>query len=120
MTCHPCSIGKRCDDIAGQCNTLTPKRAFWVVTGSRVFSLTCLLGSLRPELMATLFQPNPRSEEISGSRTGRDFRRMIEDLTIRDINLEMEVKETILVEGTTEIGVRVKILVEAIKGKGDD
>ncbi|GFX14915.1 ATP-dependent DNA helicase [Trichonephila clavipes] len=29
------------------------------VTGSRVFSLTCPLG---PELMATLFQPNPRSE----------------------------------------------------------
>ncbi|GFW92752.1 hypothetical protein TNCV_1735451 [Trichonephila clavipes] len=32
------------------------------VTGSRVFSLTCPLGSLGPELMATLFQPNPRSE----------------------------------------------------------
>ncbi|GFV20062.1 uncharacterized protein TNCV_4193611 [Trichonephila clavipes] len=29
-------------------------------------------------------------------------------------------KMTILVEGTTEIGVRVKILVEAIEGKGDD
>ncbi|GFW51421.1 hypothetical protein TNCV_4603711 [Trichonephila clavipes] len=33
-----------------------------LVTGSRVFSLTCPLGSLGPELMATLFQPNPRSE----------------------------------------------------------
>ncbi|GFT08543.1 hypothetical protein TNCV_5024411 [Trichonephila clavipes] len=33
-----------------------------VVKGSRVFSLTCPLGSLRPELMAALFQPNPRSE----------------------------------------------------------
>ncbi|GFW45171.1 hypothetical protein TNCV_716731 [Trichonephila clavipes] len=33
-----------------------------IVTGSRVFSLTCPLGSLRPELMATLFQPNLRSE----------------------------------------------------------
>ncbi|GFW63098.1 hypothetical protein TNCV_4454461 [Trichonephila clavipes] len=32
------------------------------VTGSRVFSLACPLGSLGPELMATLFQPNPRSE----------------------------------------------------------
>ncbi|GFV24021.1 DUF4817 domain-containing protein [Trichonephila clavipes] len=33
-----------------------------VMTGSRVFSLTRPLGSLGPELMATLFQPNPRSE----------------------------------------------------------
>ncbi|GFV67509.1 hypothetical protein TNCV_4621891 [Trichonephila clavipes] len=33
-----------------------------LVTGSRVFSLICPLGSLRPELVATLFQPNPRSE----------------------------------------------------------
>ncbi|GFU42344.1 hypothetical protein TNCV_4554961 [Trichonephila clavipes] len=32
------------------------------VTVSRVFSLTCPLGSLGPELMATLFQPKPRSE----------------------------------------------------------
>ncbi|GFV81636.1 hypothetical protein TNCV_1702931 [Trichonephila clavipes] len=32
------------------------------VTGSRVFSLTCLLRSLRPELTATLFHSNPRSE----------------------------------------------------------
>ncbi|GFW49930.1 hypothetical protein TNCV_2315121 [Trichonephila clavipes] len=32
------------------------------VTGSRAFSLTCPLDSLGPELMATLFQPNPRSE----------------------------------------------------------
>ncbi|GFX62649.1 hypothetical protein TNCV_4868091 [Trichonephila clavipes] len=31
----------------------------YIVTGSRVFSLTCPLG---PELKATLFQPNPRSE----------------------------------------------------------
>ncbi|GFW88618.1 uncharacterized protein TNCV_828871 [Trichonephila clavipes] len=59
-------------------------------------------------------------KEISGSRAGIDFRRMIEDLTIGDINLEMEFKKTILVEGTTEIAVRVKILVEAIEGKGDD
>ncbi|GFX36530.1 hypothetical protein TNCV_2031111 [Trichonephila clavipes] len=35
---------------------------FILVTGSRVFSLTCPLGSLGPELMPTLFQPNPRSE----------------------------------------------------------
>ncbi|GFY10698.1 uncharacterized protein TNCV_2195191 [Trichonephila clavipes] len=41
-------------------------------------------------------------KEISGSRAGRDFRRMIKDLTIGDINLETEVKKTILVEGTTE------------------
>ncbi|GFW35654.1 uncharacterized protein TNCV_4435051 [Trichonephila clavipes] len=59
-------------------------------------------------------------KEISSSRAGTDFRRMIEDLTIGDINLETEVKKTILVEETTEIGVRVKILVEAIEGKGDD
>ncbi|GFX74809.1 uncharacterized protein TNCV_636361 [Trichonephila clavipes] len=59
-------------------------------------------------------------EEISGSTAGIDFRRMIEDLTIGDTNLEMGVKKTILVEGTTEIGVRVRILVEAIGGKGDD
>ncbi|GFX87638.1 uncharacterized protein TNCV_2465311 [Trichonephila clavipes] len=55
--------------------------------------------------------------EISGSRAGIDFRRMIEDLTIGDINLETEVKKTIFVDGTTEIGVRVKILVEVIEGK---
>ncbi|GFX54066.1 uncharacterized protein TNCV_2337021 [Trichonephila clavipes] len=41
--------------------------------------------------------------EISGSTARIDFRRMIEDLTIGDINLETEVKKTILVEGTTEI-----------------
>ncbi|GFW16754.1 uncharacterized protein TNCV_1639901 [Trichonephila clavipes] len=59
-------------------------------------------------------------KEISGSRAGIGFKMMIEDLTIGDINLEIEVKMTILVEGTTEIRVRVKILVEAIEGKGDD
>ncbi|GFU71622.1 hypothetical protein TNCV_3035621 [Trichonephila clavipes] len=32
-----------------------------IVTGSRVFSSACPLGSLGPELTATLFQPNPRS-----------------------------------------------------------
>ncbi|GFV86802.1 hypothetical protein TNCV_3965321 [Trichonephila clavipes] len=40
-------------------------------------------------------------KEISGSREGIG-------LTIGDINLEIEVKMTILVEGTKEIGVRVK------------
>ncbi|GFX65802.1 hypothetical protein TNCV_2043351 [Trichonephila clavipes] len=59
-------------------------------------------------------------KEISGSRAGIDFRRMIEDLTIGDTRVEMEVQRMILVEGTTEIGVRVKILVKAIEGKGDD
>ncbi|GFT13341.1 uncharacterized protein TNCV_1550951 [Trichonephila clavipes] len=59
-------------------------------------------------------------KKISDSRAGIDFRRMIEDLMIEDINLEMEIKMMILVEGTTEIGVRVKILVYAIEGKGDD
>ncbi|GFV20144.1 uncharacterized protein TNCV_4194421 [Trichonephila clavipes] len=39
-------------------------------------------------------------KEISGSRAGIDFRRIIEDLTTGDINLEMETKKTILVEGT--------------------
>ncbi|GFV83804.1 hypothetical protein TNCV_2555901 [Trichonephila clavipes] len=39
--------------------TTPPSR---LVTGSHVFSLTCPLGSLGPEIMATLFQPNPRSE----------------------------------------------------------
>ncbi|GFS53302.1 hypothetical protein TNCV_3845071 [Trichonephila clavipes] len=53
-------------------------------------------------------------KEISGSRAGIDFRRMIEDLTIG------ELKKTIIVQGTTETGVRVKILVDAIGGKGDD
>ncbi|PRD18012.1 UNVERIFIED_CONTAM: hypothetical protein NCL1_62324, partial [Trichonephila clavipes] len=42
-------------------------------------------------------------KEISGSTAGKNFRRMIEDLTIGDINLEMEVKKTILVELTAEI-----------------
>ncbi|GFY28190.1 uncharacterized protein TNCV_4395241 [Trichonephila clavipes] len=59
-------------------------------------------------------------KEISGSTTGIDFRRMIEDLTIGDTNLEMGVKNIILLEGTAEIEVRVRILVEAIRGKGDD
>ncbi|GFX60041.1 uncharacterized protein TNCV_4557221 [Trichonephila clavipes] len=59
-------------------------------------------------------------KEISGSRAGIGFKTMIEDLTIGDINLEIEVKRTILVEGTKEIGVRVKILIEAIQDKWDD
>ncbi|GFT05064.1 uncharacterized protein TNCV_531161 [Trichonephila clavipes] len=54
-------------------------------------------------------------KEISGSRAGIGFKTMIEDLTIEDINLEIEVKMTILVESTKEIGVRVKNLIEAIK-----
>ncbi|GFY01136.1 uncharacterized protein TNCV_5076031 [Trichonephila clavipes] len=48
------------------------------------------------------------------------FKTLIADLTIGDINLEIEVKMTILVEGTKEIGVRVKILVEAVENKWDD
>ncbi|GFT19615.1 hypothetical protein TNCV_2534901 [Trichonephila clavipes] len=59
-------------------------------------------------------------KEISGSRAGIGFKTMIADLTIRDINLEIEVKMTILVEGTKEIGVRVKILFEAVESKWDD
>ncbi|GFU35742.1 uncharacterized protein TNCV_1204121 [Trichonephila clavipes] len=59
-------------------------------------------------------------KEISGSRAGIGFKTMIEDLTIEDINLEIEIKMTILVEGTTEIGVRMKILVKAIEDKWDD
>ncbi|GFV33478.1 uncharacterized protein TNCV_318041 [Trichonephila clavipes] len=59
-------------------------------------------------------------KEISGSKAGIDFRRINEDLTIGDTSLEMEVKRTILVKGTTEIGVRVRVLVEAIRGKVDD
>ncbi|GFT80190.1 hypothetical protein TNCV_4506011 [Trichonephila clavipes] len=58
--------------------------------------------------------------EISGSRAGIGFKTMIEDLTIGDINLEIEVKITILVEGPKEIGVPGKILIEAIKDKWDD
>ncbi|GFT08801.1 uncharacterized protein TNCV_663421 [Trichonephila clavipes] len=56
-------------------------------------------------------------KEISGPRAGIGFKTMIEDLTIGDINSEIEVKMTVLVEGTKEIGVRVKILVEAIEDK---
>ncbi|GFV79126.1 hypothetical protein TNCV_2613121 [Trichonephila clavipes] len=58
-------------------------------------------------------------KEISGSRAGIGFKTMIADLTIGAINLEIEVKMTILVEGTKEIGVRVKILVEAVENKWD-
>ncbi|GFY31801.1 hypothetical protein TNCV_4201101 [Trichonephila clavipes] len=54
-------------------------------------------------------------KEISVSRAGIGFKTMIADLRIGDINLEIEVKMTILVEGTKEIGVRVKILVEAVE-----
>ncbi|GFX61898.1 uncharacterized protein TNCV_3777091 [Trichonephila clavipes] len=59
-------------------------------------------------------------KESSGSTARIDFRRMIEDLTIGDTNLEMGVKRTILIEETAEIEVRVRILVEEIGGKGDD
>ncbi|GFY18941.1 uncharacterized protein TNCV_3876291 [Trichonephila clavipes] len=38
-------------------------------------------------------------KEISGSRAGIGFKTMLADLTIGDINLEIEVKMTILVEG---------------------
>ncbi|GFW10403.1 uncharacterized protein TNCV_5097541 [Trichonephila clavipes] len=38
-------------------------------------------------------------KEISGSRAGIGFKTMIADLTIGDINLEIEVKMTVLVEG---------------------
>ncbi|GFU53748.1 uncharacterized protein TNCV_4171451 [Trichonephila clavipes] len=58
-------------------------------------------------------------KEISGSRARIGFKSMIADLMIGDINLEIEVKMTILVEGTKEIGVRVKILVEAVENKWD-
>ncbi|GFW65947.1 hypothetical protein TNCV_587731 [Trichonephila clavipes] len=40
-------------------------------------------------------------KEISDSKAGIDFRRMIEDLMIGNIYLETEVKRTILVEGIT-------------------
>ncbi|GFY17650.1 uncharacterized protein TNCV_1073851 [Trichonephila clavipes] len=59
-------------------------------------------------------------KKISGSRAGIGFKTMIADLTIGDTNLEIEVKMTILVEGTKEIGVRVKTLVEAVENKWDD
>ncbi|GFY36565.1 uncharacterized protein TNCV_27701 [Trichonephila clavipes] len=58
-------------------------------------------------------------KEISGSRAGIGFKTMIAYLTIGDINLEIEVKMTILVEGTKEIGFRVKILVEAVENRWD-
>ncbi|GFX83714.1 uncharacterized protein TNCV_349781 [Trichonephila clavipes] len=38
--------------------TVTADLTINLVTGSRVFSLICLLGSLGSELMTTLFQPN--------------------------------------------------------------
>ncbi|GFY13661.1 uncharacterized protein TNCV_4960311 [Trichonephila clavipes] len=57
-------------------------------------------------------------KEISVSTAGIDFRRMIEDLTIRDTSLEMGVKRTNLVEGISEIKVRVRILVEVITAQG--
>ncbi|GFU02508.1 uncharacterized protein TNCV_1478181 [Trichonephila clavipes] len=59
-------------------------------------------------------------KEISSSTARIDFRRMIEDLTIGDSNLEKGAKKTILVEGIAEIEVRVRILVGTMGGKGDD
>ncbi|GFY03889.1 hypothetical protein TNCV_1196691 [Trichonephila clavipes] len=41
-------------------------------------------------------------KEISGSSAGIGFKTMIKDLTIEDTNLQIEVKMTILVEGTKE------------------
>ncbi|GFU61132.1 hypothetical protein TNCV_763921 [Trichonephila clavipes] len=43
-------------------------------------------------------------KEISGSRAEIGFKTMIADLTIGDINLEIEVKMTILVEETKKSG----------------
>ncbi|GFU11588.1 uncharacterized protein TNCV_4492211 [Trichonephila clavipes] len=60
------------------------------------------------------------AKEISGSRAGISFKTMFADLTIWDIKLEIEVKMKILVEGTEEIGVRVKIFVESVENKWDD
>ncbi|GFX53578.1 hypothetical protein TNCV_2326931 [Trichonephila clavipes] len=51
-------------------------------------------------------------------RRNRFQREMIEYLMIEGTNLEMGVKMTISVEGTTEIEVRVRILVEAIGDNG--
>ncbi|GFS56976.1 uncharacterized protein TNCV_4237881 [Trichonephila clavipes] len=59
-------------------------------------------------------------KKISDSRAEIGFKTMIADITIGDNNLEIEVKMTILVEGTKEIGVRVKISVEAVESKWDD
>ncbi|GFU76139.1 uncharacterized protein TNCV_206831 [Trichonephila clavipes] len=47
-------------------------------------------------------------KDISGSRAGIGFKTIIADLTIGDINLKIEVKMTILIEGTKEI--RTKLL----------
>ncbi|GFW79705.1 retrovirus-related Pol polyprotein from transposon 297 [Trichonephila clavipes] len=55
-------------------------------------------------------------EEKGGWRAGIYYKTMIEDLTIGDIKLEMELKRTFLVEESTETGVRVKILVEVNQG----
>ncbi|GFT81159.1 retrovirus-related Pol polyprotein from transposon 297 [Trichonephila clavipes] len=46
-------------------------------------------------------------KEISGSRAGIGFKTMIADITIGDINLEIEVKMTILVEESKEIGTKL-------------
>ncbi|GFY00956.1 DUF4817 domain-containing protein [Trichonephila clavipes] len=47
--------------------------AFFAETGSRIFSLTCPLGSLGPELMATLFQPNPRRAVVPTRRRNMSY-----------------------------------------------
>ncbi|GFX85904.1 uncharacterized protein TNCV_2473061 [Trichonephila clavipes] len=61
----------------------------------------------------------PTVKEISGSRGGIGFKTRITYLTIGNINLDIEVKMTILLEGIKEIGVRGKILVEAAENKWD-
>ncbi|GFT25979.1 hypothetical protein TNCV_5126451 [Trichonephila clavipes] len=64
-------------------------------------------------------------KEIRGSKAGMDLIGMIEDLMIEDTSLRIEFKVKILVQGTAEIGVRVKILVEILikkhsQGKVDE
>ncbi|GFU53283.1 hypothetical protein TNCV_2953191 [Trichonephila clavipes] len=34
MMSHPCSLGEESGDLTGQCNTLTPYRACWVIKGN--------------------------------------------------------------------------------------
>ncbi|GFT41134.1 hypothetical protein TNCV_5034211 [Trichonephila clavipes] len=72
-----------------QARPIIQLNSYTTVTGSRVFSLTCPLGSLGPELMATLFQPKPKSTKSVSEPDEIGIVIEVADLA-RQINLEVD------------------------------
>ncbi|GFY32088.1 uncharacterized protein TNCV_2622251 [Trichonephila clavipes] len=110
-----------CKTMRGSRNSDNKERRGWNGIGCLMLMIVGEIGGIRKvcvdrvtaELIIGVIK-KMAVKEISGSTAGIDFRGIIEDLTIEDTNLEMGVKMTILVQGTAEIEVRVRILVKAI------